>query len=206
MEYDAFSGGVAPGGLRSKDEIKILVCYLLLQVGTPLRKDTVFEAILYDGLANYFEIGEAVHDLVRRGNVVCELVGDEELLSLTQNGRDIAHRLRRDLPRTVRERAVKAALRMLARERNERENRVEILTREDGVHVRCTVLDGGLEMMQLTLFVGDDLQAQQVREAFYDQPGLVYAASVAALTDDHKMLRDILNDKVDPSFKEILES
>ena len=29
MEYDAFTGGVAPGGLRSKSDIRILICYML---------------------------------------------------------------------------------------------------------------------------------------------------------------------------------
>ena len=29
MEYDAFTGGVVPGGLRSKSDIRILICYML---------------------------------------------------------------------------------------------------------------------------------------------------------------------------------
>ena len=205
MDYDAFTGGVIPGGLRNKDEIKILVCYLLLQVGEPLSKEMVTEAILYDGLANYFEIGEAIHDLVRRENVQSDIMDDQEMLSLTPNGQHIAHKLRRDLPRTVRERAVKSALYMLSRERNERENRVEILTEESGTYVRCSVLDGETELMQLKLFVGDAMQAEQVKNAFYDQPGLVYSAAIATLTDDDKMLREMLNDKLNPEYKEILE-
>ena len=35
MAYDAFTGGVEPGGLRSKDEIRILLCYLLASVPAP---------------------------------------------------------------------------------------------------------------------------------------------------------------------------
>lgn len=204
MDYDAFTGGIAPGGLRNKDEIKILVCYLLLQVGTPLSKDMVTQAILYDSLANYFEIGDAIYDLVRRKNVKSDLVNDQEILSLTPNGRNIAEKLRRDLPLSVRERAVKAALRMLTRERNERENRVELLTEESGIYVRCSVLDGETELMQLKLFVGDAIQAEQVKNAFYDQPGLVYSAAIATLTDDYKMLSKMLNDKLNPEYKEIV--
>ena len=36
MEYDAFTGGVAPGGLRSKSDIRILICYMLKSVNAPL--------------------------------------------------------------------------------------------------------------------------------------------------------------------------
>ena len=39
MEYDAFTGGVAPGGLRSKSDIRILICYMLKSVNAPLSGD-----------------------------------------------------------------------------------------------------------------------------------------------------------------------
>ena len=38
MEFDAFTGGIEPGGLRSKDEIRILICYLLTSVSAPLSR------------------------------------------------------------------------------------------------------------------------------------------------------------------------
>jgi len=204
MEYDAFSGGLAPGGLRNKDEIKILICYLLHQVDRPLKKELVIEALLYDGLANYFEVGEAIYDLVRRENIVSKIIGDEETLSLTPNGQNIALRLERDLPRSVREKAVKTALRMLTRERNERENRVSISSGENGISVTCTVLDGEAELMKLSLLVGDKLQADQVKNAFYDQPGLLYAAVISTLTGDQSMLRKMLNDRLPEGYTDYL--
>ena len=33
VETDAFTGGIAPGGLRTKNDIRILLCYLLSSVG-----------------------------------------------------------------------------------------------------------------------------------------------------------------------------
>ncbi len=41
MEYDAFTGGVAPGGLRSKSDIRILICYMLKSVNAPLSGDDI---------------------------------------------------------------------------------------------------------------------------------------------------------------------
>ena len=29
MKFDAFSAGITPGGLRSKNDIKLLICYIL---------------------------------------------------------------------------------------------------------------------------------------------------------------------------------
>lgn len=36
MIHDAFSAGVEPGGLYSGDEIKVLICYLLMHVSERL--------------------------------------------------------------------------------------------------------------------------------------------------------------------------
>ena len=36
LEYDAFDEGIEPGGLRSRNEIKVLVCYLLKSIEQPI--------------------------------------------------------------------------------------------------------------------------------------------------------------------------
>ena len=41
MEFDAFTGGVEPGGLRTKNQIRILICYLLSSVDAPLSRQDI---------------------------------------------------------------------------------------------------------------------------------------------------------------------
>ena len=38
MKQDAFSAGVEPGGLWHKNDIRILLCYILASVGAPLSR------------------------------------------------------------------------------------------------------------------------------------------------------------------------
>ena len=45
MEYDSFSEGVELGGLRTKNEIKILIGYLLSRLDTPLKREQLDEII-----------------------------------------------------------------------------------------------------------------------------------------------------------------
>ncbi|MGN1478253.1 MAG: DUF4364 family protein, partial [Acutalibacteraceae bacterium] len=61
--YDAFSQGVEPGGLRSKNEIKILICYLICKMDSGLTKQQLSDIIVSKGLANYFEVNEALSDV-----------------------------------------------------------------------------------------------------------------------------------------------
>lgn len=55
MAFDAFDEGIALGGVRSKTEVRILICYLLTTIGVPMSKENVIDALLEKGLTNYFE-------------------------------------------------------------------------------------------------------------------------------------------------------
>ena len=55
MSFDTFDEGINPGGMRSKNEIRILICYLIKSVKAPVSKELILESLQKDGLANYFE-------------------------------------------------------------------------------------------------------------------------------------------------------
>ena len=41
MNFDAFSGGIEPGGLRNKSDIGILICYMLHNINSPFPEDDI---------------------------------------------------------------------------------------------------------------------------------------------------------------------
>ena len=55
MNFDTFDEGIMPGGIRSKNEIRVLICYMFNSIKDKLSKDIVIEAVLQYELANYFE-------------------------------------------------------------------------------------------------------------------------------------------------------
>ena len=69
MKQDAFSAGVEPGGLWHKNDIRILLCYILSSVPGPLARQDLTQIIQEKGLANYFEVEDALASLVAQGNV-----------------------------------------------------------------------------------------------------------------------------------------
>ena len=99
MEYDSFSEGVELGGLRTKNEIKILIGYLLSRLDTPLKREQLDEIICGEELANYFEMSQALSELADSGNVK---IRDNEL-SITEKGKKNSETLEHDIPFTVRE-------------------------------------------------------------------------------------------------------
>ena len=182
---DAFSAGVEPGGLYTSQEIKILICYMLLGVGEPMERQMVTELIAGNGMANFFETAAAVDELARQGH----LTEEEGRISLTETGRQVGDTLAGMIPYTLRERSVKAALQLLTRIRREQENTVELEKLDHGYRVTCTIQDSASPLMSVSLRVADDMQAGLIRENFRDDPTLLYRSLLAILTGDAGMRR-----------------
>lgn len=181
MQRDAFTGGVEPGGLWNKNDIRILLCYILASVNAPLSRESISEIVQGKALANYFEVGDALDSLLKQGNVSCEEDGS---FTLTSSGREIAASLDATLPLSVRDKALEAAMRLVAEAKARRENRVEVSKEENGYQVTCHISGGETDLMSVALHVPDKAQAELVERNFYRDPEGVYRLLLAALTGD----------------------
>ncbi len=192
MAFDTFDEGVSLGGMRSKTEIRTLICYMLKSVGSPMRKDTIVNALMEKGLANYFETSSSFDDLVRNGNI--ELTdADKKLYKNTSNGDMIATQLEDTLAPTVKERAIDCALSLLRQEQIESENKVTITKCENGYNVTCKISGGDMELLSFTLYVPDITQARLIRKNFYKNPDMFYSVMIAMLTRNKREITEILD-------------
>ncbi len=183
MEYDAFDAGIELGGLRNRDDIRLLVCYLLKSVDSPMTRQMLNEAMQEDGLANYFEVGQAIEELLKTGNITADILGDDEVISVTEKGREAAEMLQTSLPKTVREKAVNSAIRLITKARVERENQIEVTKEENGGYtITFTLFDKNTQFMKLSVYVCDSLQLEQVKQNFINDPVKVYSSIITSLT------------------------
>lgn len=183
MEYDAFDAGIELGGLRNRDDIRLLVCYLLKSVDSPMTRQMLNEAMQEDGLANYFEVGQAIEELLKTGNITADILGDDEVISVTEKGREAAEMLQTSLPKTVREKAVNSAIRLITKARVERENQIEVKKEENGGYtITFTLFDKNTQFMKLSVYVCDSLQLEQVKQNFINDPVKVYSTIITSLT------------------------
>ena len=157
--YDAFSAGVEPGGLRNRNEIKVLIAFLLKNTERGLLRRQLMEVIQREGLANYFEASQALESLIEGGSVEVDESDNDEL------------------PRAVRDKALATAEELLKQERRMKETPVEIIPLENGCNVRFTFND----LMTLTLYVADMEQAQSVRDKILADPESLYSTVIEQL-------------------------
>jgi hypothetical protein len=195
MVRDGFDEGVAPGGLKDADEIKILICYLLKSVGKPLSFENLNEILQHDGLCNYFGFASALHEMLVSGHV--DLVKDDgvELYKVTVLGAQTAALFERRLPLAVREKAINTAVKLLAQIKRESENRVEITESDGGFDVACSVFDMGDTLMSVKLLVADRAQAESIKKQFQKTPEIIYKGVLALMTGDAAAAAELLNPK-----------
>lgn len=193
MNFDAFTAGVEPGGLRSQSDIRLLICYMLASVKEPLAKNDIVMVLQDNGLANYFEAASALSDVLTKHNADV-LPDDPELCVANENTVEISHQLDTTLPPAVRDRAVSGALNLLAMAKRERENKVEIEKTEQGYNVTCHISGGSQDMMSFTLLVPDQFQARIVKKNFHRNPELVYRVMLSLMTGNHDALESLLRE------------
>lgn len=182
MEQTTFSEGIAPGGLREQSEIKLLVCYLLKTLDKPLSRNQVNEILQEYPIANYFEVNQAISDLIKNGNIISELDGGDEMLQITAKTKFDVATIERSLPRSIREKSVSAALKIFTRERIKNESLVEVTELESGYHVTFTIKDVDTELLKLTIYVSDKSQIEIVKRNFYNDAVSIYSNIISSLT------------------------
>lgn len=172
-----FSAGVDFGGLRSMEDIKLLICYLLNSVKEPVPRSMILEIIAGNGMANFFDTGVAMDKLIDLGHITESDAG----MTVTETGREISSVLSTSLPFVLRERSVKIALTLLSRMHKQKDANVEIEKTETGYNVTLELTEGGGSMLKVTVATVDSLQANAIRENFLEDPTLLYRSTIAVL-------------------------
>ena len=180
MRTNAFSAGVIPGGLKDKNEIKILICYLINAVKAPLKKSDITLVLQAYGLANYFEVSEAFSEMESNGSI--RETG--EGFGLTAEGKMIVEELLKNLPSAVRDKALRAMNSYVERIKIEKENKVTIKETNNGFEVNCTVSDGEFDMMKLSLYAPDREFADVIKNNFHKNPGNIYRSVLSLFVSE----------------------
>lgn len=191
MNFDTFSAGVNPGGLRRRDDIKILICYILASIKQPLAKETIVSILQENCLANYFDVNDSFSDLFENNNIK-KSPEDPNRYTVTESGNLIATQLDSSLPLSIREKALSATMNLMAKIKRETENVVDIKKSKNGYSVKCNISGGEVDLLSFDLYVPDKLQAELVKENFQKDPGIIYECLLALLTKDKQLAKDAM--------------
>ena len=192
-EYDALDTGIELGGLRTRSNVRLLICYILQCIGHPVKKELIITSMQKNGIANYFEITDAFVDLQNKDNIA-PTDENQELYTVTKSGKFIASNLGEELPRTVRERALATVCDLMAQEQSAEENTAEIIKQKTGYVVDCHIKGGESDLFSFQIYVPDSKQARLVKKNFQANPEMIYKMMVATITGNSDFAEQTLED------------
>ncbi|MEM1483975.1 DUF4364 family protein [Oscillospiraceae bacterium PP1C4] len=184
--YDVFRAGVEPGGLTMDYEIKILICYMLHQLERPMPISALIEVFVDEGIGNYFEAASASSGLVKSGHIVIETVEDERCYVITALGINASQTFEKNLPLSIRNKAVEAAKRYFVMKKHRAQNKTELKKVPDGYLLTLTITDVGSDLLTLTILLPDIESCEQIQNRFIKDPIVVYKGVVALLTGSYE--------------------
>ncbi len=196
MAVQDFSEGVRPGGLTSGKEVQILLCYLLSALNAPVSKEQLEQVLLEEALVNYFSMAESLAALEEQELITLS----DGVYTITEKGCTVGRTLADDVPRTVRDTAVRGLIRAQQYAAKKAEHRCEVVQTQDGqIAVHCSIGDDACSpLFQMQLYMPDALCANAAREAFIEHGSEVYKLMLAALTVNEGMARDALRELLKP--------
>ncbi len=191
-----FMHNVKLGGPSTIFDIKVMLCYLLNSLKTPISAEDLLNVIQTEQLVNYFEYESAMGELLKAGHIE-KFVDDsgEEFYRISENGAALVVDLESSLSMNLRSRVVSAALKVLSFKQNARENNVTLTASENGGYFVSIEVPGMPEpLCKLQLYFPERLQAEMARDGFLTNPTLVYTAILSALTGDRSTLMAALSE------------
>ena len=180
MEEELIVAGIGRGGMTDKYQIKILICYLLSAVSSPFTREMLDETFHEAQIVNYFHYCEALGELLATKHIA----ESEEGYHLNPLGLETAQRLARSLPQSIRDNVVQTAMKMIAKKQHEKENEVLIEPYKNGYRVICTIHDLDFDLMQISLYAPDLMQAEILKKRFMNDPSGFYQNVINYLTNE----------------------
>lgn len=177
--------GIAPGGLRDEEQIKVLICYLIYQTNEPVTSDFICGVLQKCGAANYFEASQSFAELIETGQLISS--DDEKgAFILAESGKYVVSNLSDELPPALIENTLEIYKHFLHQCDIKQENSVTMHSKNNKTYVECTINDGDNPLLKINMYVPSTEQASLVRNVFYNNTDVIYQTIVALMTGDKK--------------------
>ena len=178
--------------LTDRDDVKIFILYLLNSIGYPLEYDVLHDISVQDGFITSFDFIEAFDELVEKENLKKETIDeDNQLISITEKGKHIADTLNGKLLSSVREKALKSALRLLSFKKRGTKITSDITQLPHGKYeFKCSIKDNSGDLMELRVTLDNPKQLDRTMYNFDSKPEFIYKGILALLAGEADYLLD----------------
>ncbi|MBO4217692.1 MAG: DUF4364 family protein [Clostridia bacterium] len=171
--------------LTEKNDIKIFILYLLMNIEYPIDMTTLSDISVQDDFVQQFDFMDCFFELFESGAIACTFSDGEQLYSITDSGRKAAEALQSEILPAIRQRSLKSAYRLLSFKKNGAVISAEVKKDGGDRYVVCVSIKNrsGL-LMSASVAAENEENAEEMRRNFEEKPELIYRGMLSLLSGD----------------------
>ena len=171
------------GEMDDKIDIKVFILFLLDELKYPLSESVIHEIISENGVVGRFDFAECFSELVEKGHILAYDDDGTRVYVVSPLGHMVASELQGTLHDSIREKSRASAMKRLSLHlRGASVNTSVEKTATGGYLVKCEIKDAEGVMMNTTLTVPTESEANAIVTHFNEQPEEVCRGMLAVLT------------------------
>ena len=171
------------GEINDKIDIKVFILFLLDELRYPLGEGVIREIVSENGVVGRFDFAECFSELVEKGHIIAYDDGNETLYVVSPLGHMVASELQGTLHDSIREKSRASAMKHLSLHLRGATLDTSVARTEEGSYlVKCEIKDAQGVMMNTTLTVPTESEANAIVSHFKEQPEEVCRGVLAVLT------------------------
>ena len=178
--------------LTDKFEIKIFILFLLKNIKEPLEFSMINDIVIQDGYVNYFDFAICFAELLENGQILEQKRKEDSHPEyvITPAGEEAVSNVQMKLFTTVREKALRSALRLLAFYKTGNRISSDLEELPNGYMLSCKIEDKDKVLMNLQVFLTEKYYADKLRKNFDDRAENVYKGVLSLLSGDVNYIFD----------------
>jgi len=163
------------GFIREEKDIKYLILFSMTFLPFAISESDLLDIVLIDDAFGYFEFSQAFAQLQETKHVAAVDAGSEKLYILTPKGQEVIETMARQLPSSVRDKAEKAALRVVMKIRRDASIKASHRENPDGTFtVQLKICDKDTEHLAIDMMVVTQRQCTLLEENFRRNAEKIY--------------------------------
>ena len=163
--------------------------YLLKNIKEPLEFSTINDIVVQDGFVNYFDFAICFAELLE-SNQITELKGDKTLYVISPEGTEAVESVEDKIFVSVKEKALRSPLRLLAFNRSGSRTRSRVEKAEKGYKLICSIEDSEKTLLHIEVFLTDAHYAEKLRVNYDERAEIIYKGVLSLLSGEVNFLFD----------------
>ena len=168
-----------------KIDVKLIALFIIKNFKMPVPNAFIVDTLSLEPFVNYFDLQHQIGELEDEGLVTYTIEDNERLYSLTEKGSQALEFFGNWIPKTVRERLLRAVKVKIKDLRDAHSVKAEVEKVSDIEYlVKLGISEGNYDMFNISLSVGNEIMAKKMCAAFKNDPQKYYSEFLALLTEN----------------------